>query len=71
MSEQEVKSFSPTFFDVRTSTYSPNLEVGLTEEGYKLYIERESDESGVALDIDKETFKALERTFILVEIDED
>lgn len=63
---------SHSFFDVLTARNIGNniVEVGITEDGYKLYLERPSDGAGVAVDIDEETYKALERTFILVEKDE-
>lgn len=65
-----MSSFSPSFFKVLTSKTFVNVELGVLEDGFKLYLERHCDDSGVAIPIDEETFKALEKNFILKEIEE-
>lgn len=70
MAEQKTKPSDPMFFEVLSSSVTVDVEVGMTDDGYKVYLERPSDGSGVAIDIDEDTYKALERNFILREVDE-
>lgn len=62
-----------TIFDiVGMNGYHPRkIQIGVGDDGgCTLYIERQ-DGSGVAIDVDNQTFLSLEKTFILTEIDEE
>lgn len=45
---------------------NPGLEVAMTDDGYKLFIDR-FDGRGVAIEISEEEYKSLERTFMFTD----